>query len=174
MSDQLTFLLEAAPARISPSQDFERDWTESVVNSPSNSLTLLSAFAPAGFFGRTSPACCQAMEDGRLEPSSEGWGNSGMGSPTEFLTLSISEFPKDGAASSLSDILETGAVPQRYFLKAKACTGILRRAANRGKELPTILRLALEQVSEGLNGPEIPEDRTAVCPSPIPETSPTA
>jgi hypothetical protein len=46
-----------------------------------------------------------------------------MGSPTEFLTLNTSEWPSDAAVCSLSDILETGDVPQRYFLSAKACQG---------------------------------------------------
>jgi hypothetical protein len=48
---------------------------------------------------------------------------------------------------SLSDILETGDVPQRYYLTAKACLGILRRAGKRGKLLPQALRLALEAVA---------------------------
>jgi hypothetical protein len=39
--------------------------------------------------------------------------------------------------------LETGGVPQRYFLSAKACAGILRRAAKRGKKVPEILAAAL-------------------------------
>jgi hypothetical protein len=48
---------------------------------------------------------------------------------------------------SLSDILETGTVPQRFFLSDTACRGILRRADKRGKELPESLRLALQQVA---------------------------
>jgi hypothetical protein len=36
--------------------------------------------------------------------------------------------------------------PEKYFLSAKACAGILRRAEKRGKELPTMLREALEEV----------------------------
>jgi hypothetical protein len=85
-------------------------------------------------------------------PSTASWPdfqNSGMGSPTEFLTLSISEFPKDAVASSLSDILETGELPQRYFLSATACKGILRRAEKRGKELPPQLEQALRTVAQG-------------------------
>jgi hypothetical protein len=70
-----------------------------------------------------------------------------MGPLGAFLTLSISEFPSGGVASSLSDILETGALPQRYFLSARACAGILRRAERRGKELPLQLRAALQAVS---------------------------
>jgi hypothetical protein len=47
----------------------------------------------------------------------------------------------------LSDILETGEVPERYYLSATACRGILRRAEKRGKELPEALRSALLAVA---------------------------
>jgi hypothetical protein len=47
---------------------------------------------------------------------------------------------------NLSQVLETTPVHQRYFLSAKACEGILRRAAKRGKELPPALKDALESV----------------------------
>jgi len=50
-----------------------------------------------------------------------------------------------GDVSSLSDVLETGPVPPRFSLSAKACSGILRRAERRGKELPPMLKVALEQ-----------------------------
>jgi hypothetical protein len=73
-----------------------------------------------------------------------------MGSPTEFSTLNSSEFHSAAAVCSLSDILETGDVPQRFFLSAKACQGILRRAAKRGKTLPPSLAAALR---EGASGP---------------------
>src|SRR5688572_28995495 len=141
--DQLTFLSAEPPANPSQSQDSERDWQTSAATWPSSFLSLLTERAPAGWSGRTSPASCHRAEDGTLVPSSEGWSNSGMGSPTECLTLSTSEWtatlvpsPSDGAVSSLSDILETGDVPLRFYLSAKACRGILRRAAKRGKELP--------------------------------------
>jgi hypothetical protein len=70
------------------------------------------------------------------------------------LTLSISEWPKDAAVCSLSDTLETGTLPRRYFLSAKACKGILRRAEKRGKELPDALRIALEAVASGQTFPQ--------------------
>jgi hypothetical protein len=63
------------------------------------------------------------------------------------LTLNTSEWPKDAAVCSLSDVLETGEVPQRYFLTARACAGILRRAEKRGKKLPIALFQALQAVS---------------------------
>jgi len=70
-----------------------------------------------------------------------------MGGPTESLTLNGSEWPKGAVVCSLSDVLETAAVPQRFFLSAKACAGILRRAERRGKKLPAMLEDALRMVS---------------------------
>jgi hypothetical protein len=70
-----------------------------------------------------------------------------MGSHTEFWTLSGLESPSDVDVCSLSATLETGDVPRRYFLSAKACSGILRRADKRGKELPEQLRNALRMAA---------------------------
>jgi hypothetical protein len=84
-----------------------------------------------------------------------------MGSPTEFWTLNTSEYPSDGDASSLSDILETGEVPERYYLSATACRGILRRAEKRGKELPEALKSALLAVaSQTPPPPSMPAAKT--------------
>ena len=65
----------------------------------------------------------------------------------QFWMRNSSEFRNGAVASLLSEILETGAVDRRYFLSPKACKGILRRAANRGKSLPQSLREALEAVA---------------------------
>jgi hypothetical protein len=59
----------------------------------------------------------------------------------------FSECPNAAKDSSLLDILETGAVPRKYYLSPLACRGILRRAAKRGKELPERLRVVLEQIA---------------------------
>lgn len=61
----------------------------------------------------------------------------------EYMTHSFGEFPREESVSHLSQILQDSA-PQKYYLSAKACTGILNRAAKRGKELPEILKQALE------------------------------
>jgi hypothetical protein len=66
-----------------------------------------------------------------------------MGSPTGFWTLNISEWPSDAAVCSLSQTLEVGNVPQRFFLSPTACRGILRRADKRGKALPEALAVVL-------------------------------
>jgi len=46
----------------------------------------------------------------------------------------------------LSSILQAN-VPEKYYLTSRACEGILRRAASRGKKLPDVLRMALEAQS---------------------------
>ena len=57
--------------------------------------------------------------------------------------------PKDASVSHLSQILMECA-PQKYYLSEKACTGIINRANKKGKELPEVLRKALEnQINRG-------------------------
>lgn len=70
-----------------------------------------------------------------------------MGGPTGVLTLNSSSWRNGANVCSLSDVLERGNLPRQYFLTAKACLGILRRAAKRGKELPALLRRALQVVA---------------------------
>ena len=61
-----------------------------------------------------------------------------------YLTLNTGEFPREENASTLSQIL-MAQVPEKYYLSQKACQGILRRASERGKQLPDVLRKALER-----------------------------
>lgn len=64
------------------------------------------------------------------------------------LTHSFGEFPNVEKESTLSQILEMD-VPDKYFLSARACWGILSRAEKREKEVPTILKIALlERIAE--------------------------
>ena len=49
---------------------------------------------------------------------------------------------------TLSSILQEN-VPEKYYLTKRACIGILRRAESRGKELPEVLRMALENQVAG-------------------------
>ena len=62
----------------------------------------------------------------------------------ELWMPSTGAFPNVACASRLSSILQVG-VPEKYYLSRKACEGILRRASRRGKELPELLKMALEQ-----------------------------
>lgn len=63
---------------------------------------------------------------------------------TEFLMLNTGESPIVAVESTLSSILEVN-VPEKYYLSARACEGVLRRAERRGKELPPMLKETLEQ-----------------------------
>ena len=58
------------------------------------------------------------------------------------LTLNIGETPRIPNPTKLSQILAEA--DEKYQLSAKACQGILNRAARRGKELPQELKAALE------------------------------
>lgn len=53
----------------------------------------------------------------------------------------------------MADVLETSEVPQKYYLSAKACAGILTRAARRGKKLPEALETALREQAGDLYPP---------------------
>ena len=66
----------------------------------------------------------------------------------DSLMLNIGEFPNAERESLLSWILEDN-VPQKYYLSARACQGILTRASRRGKPLPEVLRQALLNVIGG-------------------------
>ena len=119
-------------------------------------------------FGKTSPERSVATKERTSEPSSKNLSKSSSRQPlclrfrrtdgptptviavtdgalrTEFLTLNTGECPSVAVESTLSSILEVNA-PEKYRLSAKACEGILRRSKRRGKELPEMLRIALEQ-----------------------------
>ena len=66
-------------------------------------------------------------------------------SPSRFgcSALNTGVSPREGNACSLSQILMEQ-VPRKYYLSRKACRGILRRARERGKPLPPLLKAALE------------------------------
>ena len=172
---QTTMLFSAEPpANPSRLRACERGWMTLAATSCSPLALSQLAFAPAGLRGKTSPVSFQATTDETLQafwassraarsphPPKDGkTAESSPASPTptalpgECLTLSTSEHrasaglsPSDVDVCSLSDILETGDVPQRYYLTPKACAGILRRAEARGKELPPQLALALQAVA---------------------------
>ena len=142
-NQQLNFWLEEPPVNPLVSLDYEKDWTTLAETSCLPLGQLLNACAHDGLFGKMSPESCHLTEDGILEPFLGCWQKSGMGSPTEFWTLNGTEWPSAVVVCSLSDILETGVIPQRYYLSPKACAGILLRAERRNKKLPELLHTAL-------------------------------
>lgn len=108
-----------AAAEISPQSSRKRSALSS--RKPPNCLCLIKGGAQAG---------CSWATDGA-------W----LG---ELSTRNIGECPSAAVESRLSQILEDAA-PRKYYLSAKACAGILRRAERRGKHLPEALKTALEK-----------------------------
>lgn len=114
--------------------------------------------------GKTSPApsqatkewtfipCLKKLEKPRFQylPMHDGqtrdwWNCQTVTLHGESSTLNIGECPSDERESSLSQILEkTEDVPQKHYLSPKACAGILRRAKERGRVLPDVLKRQLE------------------------------
>ena len=79
----------------------------------------------------------------------------------DSLTLNIGEFPNAERESLLSQILEDN-VPQKYYLSARACQGILVRASRRGKPLPELLEQALLGMIEYLEPGTLPQVKQKV------------
>lgn len=80
----------------------------------------------------------------------------------DCLTLNFGECPNVENVSTLSMILEMD-VPDKYFLSAKACWGIIRRAEQRNKEIPVILKIALlERIAEEASPTLMSQHRPAV------------
>ena len=143
-NDHSTFLLEEPLVSPSPWPDSEREWLTRVVTWPLSFSELLTYFGPDGSSGKMYRESCHQTKEGILGPSSGVWSNSGMACRTEYWTLNTSESPNDAVASSLLDTLEIGDIPQRHFLSARACTGLLRRIDVRNKEVPPIIRDILQ------------------------------
>jgi hypothetical protein len=72
-----------------------------------------------------------------------------MGIPShgELSTPNTGEYPSDVVESTLSQILQANA-PEKYYLSARACQGILNRAERRGKKLLQMLEEALREAVE--------------------------
>ena len=137
-------------AETSPQSSFGKTSQASFqrVTTPSGAFWLglpekMSRFNRQGENGRTLVVC--------MDPRGQS-----LGGPW---TPNISDWPNDAAVCSLSQVLETGLIPQRYFLSGTACAGILRRAEKRGKSLPEPLRLALAAVV-GATAPTTPQQDT--------------
>ena len=149
--------LEELPVPVSVSRGLEMDSQMTEETSHLNLLSWLIDLNPVGWFGRTSPVSCHLTKEGILDASLEGWQKSGMGSPTGFLMLNTSEHndfqgqsPNEEGVSSLSDIFETGEIQQKYYLTEKHCLGILHRAEQSEKDIPTRLKEALEETIQNI------------------------
>ena len=87
---------------------------------------------------------CLVLDGGQTPEWYEAEALTLLGSCT---TPNISAHHSDAGVCFLSQIIEEN-VPEKYSLSPKACAGILRRAERRGRDLPPLLRLALEQQAQ--------------------------
>ena len=111
------------------------------ISEPSSKCSVKSKPLPFMFLDLTGGG---ATENGNTQVVSWATGIPSLGA---YSMRDIGEYPNVAEESFLWQILEVN-VPQKYYLSAKACAGVLRRAERRGKELPTILKKALEQQIE--------------------------
>ena len=143
---QLTLFVADSPVKMYPSQG---DALVSLVNALACGSSLpesLTKLNRDGSLSKTSLVFYPAIKDKTLPPSFNGWRSAGMVLPGGCLTFSFSEFPNEGGACSLSQVLETEA-PPKYYLSPKAAKGIIQRAEKRGKKLPTHLEQTLRTVA---------------------------
>jgi hypothetical protein len=107
-------------------------------------LDSLQKLAPELCCSKTLRVSLARTKDEISQQSSGRWPSSGILSDGVCLTAKTSESPNQGSVSTLSGVIETGKVPEKYFLRASAAQGMLRRANRMGRPLFPFLRKALE------------------------------
>lgn len=113
-----------------------------VPSPPTKDKTSKQSSKPSSVLKNRPPRCLRLIKkDGPTLTTI--WETDGV-SRIEFLMRSGGAYPNAENASTLSQVLQTTVLP-KYYLSPKACLGILRRASVRGKELPPVLKTALER-----------------------------
>jgi len=92
--------------------------------------------------------------DKRMEKAVALWGGETF--------YGIASRPYTPVKQKLTEILQN-AVDSKYYLSTAACLGILRRAKARGKELPKLLRVALESQAMHIDGAAPIDAKAEVC-----------
>lgn len=100
--------------------------------------------------GRWQSLQTTLLGDGDAPFCGASWPTSGYVRDDRCWTRDVVEWREPRVTASLADVLVRGEVPARYYLSARACEGILRRAERRGRELPAALMAALEGTAGGL------------------------
>src|SRR5690606_20776671 len=141
---------EASRAKISLLRECEKATgsEEDILASFMSLLDWLERQSPEFLLSRTFRASSVRIADGVLGCSSKRRPNSGMLLGGVLLTADTSESPSRAKESTLSGVVETGEVPERYFLSPNAAKGILRRADRMGRNLRPHLRRSLEILAE--------------------------
>src|SRR5688500_13685245 len=91
-------------------------------------LDYLEKAVPGLLSSKTCRVFSLPTKEETSKPLYERWPTSGIVSDGVCLTVKTSESPNRAVESTLSDVIETGEAPQRYFLSPNAAKGMLRRA----------------------------------------------
>ena len=109
----------------------------------------LERAAQAPLSSKTCMAFSLATEEETSPSYSRRWMNAGMASHGVCLTARTSESPNNAVECTLLPCIETGEVPEKYFLSPNAATGILRRVDRMGRNLPPSFRQSLVTLAKG-------------------------
>lgn len=151
-SNQLTLFAGDFPAPTFPWLDVVLGLLENSQDSGLSLRELPGYYGLVGLLSKTSQGFFHRKKVRTFNTSSKRLPNSGMVWRGAYWIAVTSECPSNADVCTLSDVLETSEVPQRFYLSAKAARGILRRAERRGRTLPTQLRRALEALSSAAAG----------------------
>lgn len=140
----------ARRANLFPCKESDLDWLTFAANCPCDSMRLFAIACRDGCFGKTYQEHFGPTADTLLPASFEGWGNAGIASPTEFLTLDIGESHSGAVECSLSDIVDHGDDLLRSYLSREQVAKMLARLEKYGQdnELTSALRMLLSDGQE--------------------------
>lgn len=120
----------------------EPSW-KNFVESKKTTFQFLCLTAESGRIAERSSATASLLRGDLWTLNTSEYLNAGSVSPSWSITAEATPPTYYYRESRLSEILQADA-SEKYYLSAKACEGILRRADKRGKELPEVLKTALE------------------------------
>ena len=119
----------------------EPSW-KNFVESKKTTFQFLCLTAEDGRIAERSSATASLLRGDLWTLNTSEYLNVASVSPSWSITGEATQRTYYFRESRLSEILQTDA-SEKYYLSAKACEGILRRADKRGKELPEVLKKAL-------------------------------
>lgn len=120
----------------------EPSW-KNFVESKKTTFQFLCLTAESGRIAERSSTTASLLRGDLWTLNTSEYLNAGSVSPSWSITAEATPRTYYYRESRLSEILQTDA-SEKYYLSARACEGILRRADKRGKELPDVLKAALE------------------------------
>lgn len=133
-------------SQVTEAKILEPSW-KNFVESKKTTFQFLCLTAESGRIAEQSPATASLLHGDLWTLNISEYLNAASVSPLSWTMAGTMQRTYYYRESRLSEILQTE-VSEKYYLSARACEGILRRADKRGKELPEVLKRALtDQIS---------------------------